>query len=1054
MTRDTEVPPGSWLVALGENKTPVEKFGGWNVDGGPEPSGRQACWGHENTYEVPDNETAHELAAKLEETGHQAFLLDIDGANLLVLDYDVAGDGEDADIEAGKWPDAEALEEHVREEFPGQTLWRSGSGGVHVPVLLTDEAYREVFENEWRAGWGVDAFKGPAAKGYTAAPLSPGYEVMQSGGFPTWGVEHLERFEGARPSAGGRVRSRDPEGFEPAVGREEAHSAGSTDDMDVLLAAINQLTPEDFAVPCRRRNERADGDYDYEPSWRHSESGTSLGFLSDERVWYDRKEGRGMFSDKLVALDMGLIDSVHDTLDGSDWWTAVDRLRELGAPVPHWEGDDWEVTAEFGISEAFERGGDEGLLRRLRRDYAAQFRAVVREGVNGHVVGPKGVGKTYNAVAIAGGRGSVEMDGAEAVQGEFREVETGDDETKTEFVRDGEVVEEAADGGEGDRVKVTVLAPTKEKYREIIEEAEDQGVSVLRLASFPEHSALWDDWESEYLRGAFPREIYNWDECDVGEDEYRRRQDLDYDDYDLLVGAPEHAFVSSVVEDRVVVLDDADLDSYRQPFTQDVADQINRVLAEAGCEPGNWRQLSGAEWPAVERAIAGAIAGRDLSQADDVWEALEETTGAGEIDRRQFLANMPGVSLDVIDWMRAITGHLHSSDGYEDRGMRLVRDGDSMLLVLAPDLGDARQVLSMGAVPPSDEELEAAFDDMNVEYGGLYGSERHADMERAINRFVIQTSPHVHNKSVATGADGRPRTDPQRIEAIHEGVEALGEELGIEEDAHVFSTRAEAEQLAERRGGGLGDSELVDNYGALTGTNRHADSHLAVAGASQHYGEDHVRLNALYAGARPREPETGGPYQPRRWEDEVHANIESRMRRGGVYEAITRMGRNDTELTIVAADTAELPEWVQVVDQSDRVKRLSPAAEELYGLITESDEPVAIKNQGDGAVDELDYSAVRLYEARDELLEAGLVEEAPETGAYGTRMFEPADDEPVNPGIMGLRMSRLTGSSVREARNPDWGVQRLETDVERARADPDGLVQTGLEGGWGTRSAD
>jgi len=1026
----SETPAGTWLVTLGSDKAPVDKFGGWNVDAGASPSGKQACWDHENTYEVPDNETAHKLVERLEETGHQAFLLDIDGANLLVLDYDVVGSDEEADIAAGKWPDAETLEEHVREEFAGQTLWRSESGGVHVPVLLTDEAYEQVFDNEWKAGWGVDALKGPAAKGYTAAPLSPGYEVMQTGGMPEWGVEHLERLEVMKSSTSDRVMSRDPEDFEPAVDREAAHGAESTDDMDVLLAAINQLTPEDFDVPCRRDTRRADGDYDFEPSWRVSQSGSSLGYLSDEGVWYDRKEGRGMFSDKLVALDMGLISDVHDTLSGADWWRAVDRLRELGAPIPLWEGDDWEVQAELGAVDAFERGGDEELLWRLRHDYQSQFEAVVREGVNGHVVGPKGVGKTYNTVAVAGGP-----------------VESRDAVTFVQETLDGSVESEITnEGSDDERVKVAVFAPTKEKYEEIIEEAEDQGVSVLRLPSFPEHSPLWDDWEDEYLRGAFPREIYSWDGSDMGQDEYKRRQDLDFDDYDLLVGAPEHAFINSVVEDRVVVLDDADLDSYREPFTSDVGDQINRVLTRIDSRYGNWKQLSGAEWAEIERGIAGHISDSDVSGAADVWDAVDEAVDEDdEIDRRDFLARMPGVSLDVIDWMRAITGHLHSSDSYEDRGMRLVRDGESMLLVRSPDMCEARQVLTMGAVPPSEQELEAAFDDMNVGFEGLYGSERHADMERAINRFVIQTSPHVHNKSVATGSDGRPRTDPQRIEAIRDSIRTLGAELGVDEDVHLFSTRAEAELLADRRGEDLDELDVVANYGSLTGTNEHSDEHLAVAGASQHYGEDHVRLNAVYAGARPTDPEQAGAYEPRRWDDEVHSNIEMRMRQGGVYEAITRMGRNDTELTMVAADTAELPEWVQVVDQSDRVRRLSPAAENLYELICEAEGPVPIKNQGSGAVDELDYSAVRLYEAKDELVEGGLVEEAPETGAYGTSMYETVEDEPVNPGIMGLRMSRLTGSSLREARNPDWGVERLET----ASAD---VAQTAIVAGWSSKA--
>lgn len=297
-------------------------------------------------------------------------------------------------------------------------------------------------------------------------------------------------------------------------------------------------------------------------------------------------------------------------------------------------------------------------------------------------------------------------------------------------------------------------------------------------------------------------------------------------------------------------------------------------------------------------------------------------------------------------------------------------------------------------------------------------------MERAINRVVIQTSPYVHNKS----RRGDGREDPERIEAIARALGRLGDEVGIDEQVHIFSTKAEAEAICEQRGIEFDEEESISNYGSLTGTNEHKHEHLGVVGASQHFGEDHVRLNAAYAGARPTDPDPTDAFKPRRWADEVHANIEARMRQGGAYEAITRMGRNDTDLTLLAVDTSEIPEWLQVVDQSDRVKRLSPAAEVLYEYISNSNGAVQIKEQGDGAVDHLDYSAVRLYEAAKELKETGLVEACDETGKYNAEKLRTADEEPVSPGIRGLKKQELTGSAFREAQNPDWDVITLEPE--------------------------
>lgn len=613
-------PDGSWLVTLGRNKVPIKKFGGWPYD---EASGRNADWEHSGTYNLED-ENLNEVAEALEEANHSVFLLDIDGANLLVLDHDIVDKEEEPDIAAGKWPSAESLEEHVLDEYPGQTLWRSKSGGVHVPILLTDEAHEQVWKKEWRPGYGVDSLKGPSARGYTAAPLSPGYEVIQQGGFPTWGVGDIERSECLQRSGAGAAGSREPEEFTPILTRNEAHSLDSTDSMDELLASINQLTPSHFDVPFPYKGKRSDGIHKFDPTYRTSKSGETLVFIPEKGIWYDQSESKGMFSDKLVALEMGLITSPHDTLEGSDWWEAVDRLRELGAPVPTWDGDGYNVTADLDAHEAMARGGNEQLLWGIRNEFGEQLRLAVEQGRNGHVVGPKGVGKTFQSVRMA---------------------------------RDH---------------KVAVFAPTKQKYREIIEEAEEQGVSVLRLPSFPEHSPLWDEWEDEYLRGAFPREIYNWDSREFQEDEYKRRQNLDFDDFDLLVGAPQHAFVSSVVEDRTIFYDDADLVAYRDKFDASIQDRINRLLTRIESRYGNWKRLIGGEWEQVEGELIGHLRPEVGIDGEDVWSALDEATEEvqTDIDRREFLARLPGVSLDIIDWMRALTGDLHSSGASVHDGRR------------------------------------------------------------------------------------------------------------------------------------------------------------------------------------------------------------------------------------------------------------------------------------------------------------------------------------------------------------------------------------------------
>jgi len=354
------VPAGSWLVTLGsmdyeDGKAPTQSFGGWNVETGPVPGGKQACWDHEGTWDIGDVEL-RELAESLQESNRTAFLLDIDGANLLILDHDV--DEETDKPENGKWGSAQELEEYIADTFPGQTTWGSQSGGIHVPILLTDEAYESVFNNEWQAGYGVDALKGPAAKGYTAAPLSPGYSVLTKGGMPLLDVDDLEDADFIKRS-GTTGSAADPADFEATVDRETAHTTESTDDMDMLLSAINQLRPSDFRMKSTRTVERVDDVIAYDQSWRSTETGTSLQWLPDEGIFYDHREGKGMFADKLVALEEGLINSPHDKLSAGDWWEAVDLLRERGAPVPEWDGAQDDPFSGDGVPQTVSNGYDQ-----------------------------------------------------------------------------------------------------------------------------------------------------------------------------------------------------------------------------------------------------------------------------------------------------------------------------------------------------------------------------------------------------------------------------------------------------------------------------------------------------------------------------------------------------------------------------------------------------------------------------------------------------------------------------------------------------------------------
>jgi hypothetical protein len=366
---DEPLAPGCLVTPISrDNKSPIFTFDGWDPDGGAVPSGRQANWDHESTVSVGPgyDYSVQDYLDRQEEHGINTALLDVDGKNLLMLDIDLVDDEADADRESGKWADADAMWDFVEGIHEG-TLYESASGGAHVPLMLDDEAYEAVFNNEYRAGWGVESLKGPAAKGYTLSPFSPGYEVRSSGGCPVLSLEDLEDLDALKHVE--RVAADDLEETDVDLSREEAFSLGSTDDFDEFRAAVNHVQPYDFDMDSSLTAERGDGTLLFDPAWRHSETGESLSWLPDKNMFFDLKHGKGFHADRLVALEENIMSDPFDTLDGAEWLEAVDLLRERGAPVPRYEDSSGEARLaplrEFEGAERLDKVKHDRVVRDL-----------------------------------------------------------------------------------------------------------------------------------------------------------------------------------------------------------------------------------------------------------------------------------------------------------------------------------------------------------------------------------------------------------------------------------------------------------------------------------------------------------------------------------------------------------------------------------------------------------------------------------------------------------------------------------------------------------------
>lgn len=140
----------------------------------------------------------------------------------------------------------------------------------------------------------------------------------------------------------------------------------TTDDLDVILAAINDINVADLAADLGEKTAETETDDSkdairFDPPWRTSDSGTSC--YADRKKFVDLKEGKkGGGALKLVARDRGIITRCRDAApSGEDFWKAVGALREEGEDIPRFTGGKGVHPDRLGL---YEKGGDDDEQRR------------------------------------------------------------------------------------------------------------------------------------------------------------------------------------------------------------------------------------------------------------------------------------------------------------------------------------------------------------------------------------------------------------------------------------------------------------------------------------------------------------------------------------------------------------------------------------------------------------------------------------------------------------------------------------------------------------------
>lgn len=143
----------------------------------------------------------------------------------------------------------------------------------------------------------------------------------------------------------------------------------------------------------------------FDPSWRHSESGRSCFVVEPSNTFGDSKVNGGGGPAKLMALATGIITDAQENLDGEAYWAAVDELRNAGYAIPVWvpevgtkgiDGDPYDQMPFWAVKKAavalgvcsqdafIDRDSEDGTYEGFPdyETYNAALEAIAQTGLN------------------------------------------------------------------------------------------------------------------------------------------------------------------------------------------------------------------------------------------------------------------------------------------------------------------------------------------------------------------------------------------------------------------------------------------------------------------------------------------------------------------------------------------------------------------------------------------------------------------------------------------------------------------------------------------------
>jgi hypothetical protein len=307
----------------------------------------------------------------------------------------------------------------------------------------------------------------------------------------------------------------------------------------------------------------------------------------------------------------------------------------------------------------------------------------------------------------------------------------------------------------------------------------------------------------------------------------------------VVIGHPSHAYVSEVINDRIVVFDEDPGEAFEETFD---SNEVHRVVSEYLSETDEvvWTTDDGQK---PVNSVEQLRSYRTFASDKQVTDTLESLRSENLFGDSKLVGHSSGhgaaraVALAVLESSRDDLGN--ETERIELSGQTVaVYDQVEGILVIRrpPDLSAAKGVIGLDGTPvhrlwdgrlgcPSDQELRykrVLCDDCRNHY-----------LTEVLEYRVYQTSPHL--KPYSSGRNIHAGKDLALIKAVHR-------ETG--RDPAVISTKTGIERLKE----GWRNVQDSAHYGAIKGTNRFEGTEIEVGVVigSQHPGDHEIkRLAAL-----------------------------------------------------------------------------------------------------------------------------------------------------------------------------------------------------------------